>query len=470
MKRLRKEPSVSRVLSRFGRNPVYEPGDLSNRPVWPVARPLTVTSSNLPAQPTRSRIKVLHVVTRFIAGAGGNTLLTAIGTDRVRYEVWVAGASGGPLWERAEKAGVMTVKLERFREVISPLDDLRVLIALVKLLRRERFTVVHTHSSKGGFLGRLAAFLCRTPVVIHTIHGFGYHDGMSRGRRLLYLSLDRFARRLTDAFIAVAPEVAREAVEMRLALPGAVSVVPSAVELAEIPTHKDQGIRAELRIPADGPLVGTVGRLDFQKAPLDFVRMAAGVASAHPDSRFVMVGEGPLMGETRAEARRLGVEIMFTGFRHDAARIAACFDVFVLPSLYEGLGRALCEALASGRPVVATAVNGVVDIIEPGSTGLLAPPAHPEKLARNVIWLLEHPTSARRMGEAGRTRVRALFEPSIMCRLIEQIYARVLGLPETPLPVSSGSVAVLQKHGAQSGVTGHNPSATSSSLLLGPRP
>jgi glycosyltransferase involved in cell wall biosynthesis len=422
-----------------------------------------VTSSDLLPQPARSRIKVLHIVTRFIDGAGGNTLLTAMGADRARYEVWIAGASGGSLWERAEKAGIVTVKLERFREVISPLDDLRVLMALVKLIRSERFTVVHTHSSKGGFLGRLAAFLCRTPVVVHTIHGFGYHGFMSRRRRLLYLSLERFARRLTDAFIAVAPAVAREAIEMRLALPGAVSVVPSAIELAEIPTQEDRRIRVELGIPADVPLVGTIGRLDLQKAPLDFVRMAAEVASAYPNACFVMIGEGPLMGEARAEAQRLGVEIMFAGFRRDAARIASCFDVYVVSSLYEGLGRALCEALASGRPVVATAVNGVVDIVEPGSTGLLVPPAHPESLARNVIWLLEHPASARRMGEAGRTRVRALFEPSIMCRLIEQIYARMLGLPETPLPVPSKPVAVVHKPATHEGITGHEPTPSAAS-------
>jgi glycosyltransferase involved in cell wall biosynthesis len=212
-------------------------------------------------------------------------------------------------------------------------------------------------------------------------------------------------------------------------------VVPSAVELDEIPNGPDPRIRGQLGISVDAPLVGTIGRLDFQKAPLDFVRMAAVVAASHPRTRFVWVGDGKLLDEARAEARRLAVDVTFTGFRPDAPRIAACFDVYVVSSLYEGLGRGLIEALASGRPVVATAVNGVVDIVEPGSTGLLAPPAQPEALARSVIWLLEHPDAARRMGEAGRARARALFEPAVMCGLIEQIYGRLLGLPETaPAP------------------------------------
>lgn len=407
---------------------------------WPAAPPPITSPTELPAEPARAPVKVLHVVTRFIAGAGGNTLLSVLGADRDRYEVWVAGAPEGPLWERAESHGVKTVKLRRFREHISPLDDLAVLLQLVRLIRRERFSVVHTHSTKGGLLGRLAAWLCRTPVIVHTIHGFSTHDFMSVGRRNAYLAIERAVRPITDAFLAVAPAVAHEAVEKRLAPPGGVSVVPSAVELDDIPVGADPRTRLELGIPADAALVGTVGRLDHQKAPLDFIHMAALVAKAHPGTRFVMVGDGPLVDAARDEARRLGVNVTLTGFRPDAARVAAGFDVFVISSHYEGLGRALTEALASARPVAATAVNGVVDIIEHGSTGLLAPPADPPALARNVVWLLEHPGEARGMGEAGAARVRALFQPAVMCALIEQTYARLLGLPE-PEPAAGGRAA-----------------------------
>lgn len=398
---------------------------------WPTAPPAATPLSALPLQPPRARIKVLHIVTKFIDGAGGNTLLSVLGADDARYEVWVASSPGGPLWERAERHGVRTVRLARFREVISPIDDMRVLLALVRLIRRERFSIVHTHSSKGGFLGRLAASLCRTPVIVHTIHGFGHHDYMSWQRRHAYLTLERLVRPMTHQFLAVAPQVAREAVEKRLAPPGAVSVVPSAIELDRIPDRPDPRIRAQLGIPPDAPLVGTVGRLDFQKAPLDFIRMAALLTVSHPSARFVMVGDGTLLEAARAEAQSLGVDVIFTGVRADATVVAACFDVYVVSSLYEGLGRALSEALASGRPVVATAVNGVVDLVEPGSTGLLAPPADPEALAENVAWLLDHREEAACMGKAGRTRARALFEPAAMCALIEQTYARLLGLPAT---------------------------------------
>ena len=411
-------------------------------PGWPQAPPPAVEPGQLPPAPERGPVKVLHVITRLIAGAGGNTLLTALGTNRERYEVWIAGAAGGPLWERAAAAGIRTVELPRLREAISPLDDLAVLAQLTRLIRRERFSIIHTHSTKGGVLGRLAAWMCRAPVVVHTIHGFSTHDFMSGARRRAYLVLERPMRPLTDSFLAVAPAVAREAVELRLAPPGRVSVVPSAVELDEIPKGGDPRVRLELGVPADAPLIGTVGRVDHQKAPLDFVRAAKIVTEAHADARFVIVGDGPLLDAARDEAARLGIDVTLTGFRADAAVLAAAFDVFVISSLYEGLGRALTEALASERPVVATAVNGVIDLVEHGSTGLLAPPRDPEALARAVTWMLDHPAEAADMGQAGAARVRALFRPEVMCQMIEATYERLLGLPTSAAVNEPASVGI----------------------------
>ncbi|HEX8857786.1 MAG TPA: glycosyltransferase family 4 protein [Actinomycetes bacterium] len=408
-------------------------------PAWPSdAFAGAAGAEALPPQPAPPRIKVLHVITKFWAGAGGNTLLTVLGADPARYETWVAGCEGGPLWERAERAGVRAVRLKRFHETIAPLADLYVLLQLVRLIRRERPAIVHTHSAKAGFLGRLAAWLCHTPVVVHTFHGLPFHDFMSARRKRVYVLLDRLVRPMTDAFLAVAPRVAREAVEQRIAPPGGIVVVPSAVELDQIPTAPDPSVRIELGIGPDVPLIGTVGRLEYQKAPLDFVRMAARVAATRPGACFVMVGEGPLAAEAQAEARRLGVEIRFLGFRADAPLVASAFDVFVISSLYEGLGRALTEAVASGRPVVATAVNGVPDLIVPGATGLLATPGDPATLADCVLWLLEHPAEARQMGDAGGHWVRWMFDPARMCQLIDQAYCRLLGLPgpaaEAPPP------------------------------------
>ena len=391
----------------------------------------------LPRQPELPKVKVLHVITRFIAGSGGNTLASATGMDPDRYETWVAAMPGGPLWAEARAAGVRTVEIPHMRETISPWDDVRACLQLVALMRRERFAVVHTHCSKAGLIGRVAARLAGTPVVVHTFHILAAHDGLTASRRRVYLFLERRVRSFAHRYVAVAPRLAREAVEQRIAPAGATVVVPSAVDLTSIPAGDVRSVRAELGIADDAQVVGTVGRIVAQKAPLDFVRMCAAVQRLRPGVVFVMVGDttlesGGLEEETRREADRLGVRILFTGFRPDAPRVASTFEVYVVPSRYEGLGRALTAAMASGRPVVATAVNGVPDLVEPGVTGLLAAPGDVAALAEATVWLLDHPLEAAMMGEQARDRVRSHFATETMCRALDELYAELLGLPVAP--------------------------------------
>ncbi|MFE1438718.1 glycosyltransferase [Streptomyces sp. NPDC058739] len=395
-------------------------------PGWPETLPRVVPAAELPPRPALPRVKVLHVVTRLQADAGGSALLTALGMDRDRYDVWIAGVPGGELWAAAREAGLHTVELRGFRHASTPADAL-VLWRLTRLIRRERFTVVHTHCARGGFLGRIAARLCRTPVVVHTFHGFAFHPGQSRPRRAACRFLERVTRRRTHRFLAVSPRVARQVVEERLAPPGLVRVVPSAVDLGHVPERFDPLARRMLGVPRATPLVGTVGRIEGRKAPMDFVRMAAAVTERHPDASFVMIGDGPLAGDVRRLAARLGVHITLTGHRPDAARPAAGLDVFVAGSLYEGLGRALTEAPAAARPVVATAVDGVPDLVEHGATGLLVAPTAPQDTADAVGRLLDHPQEAARMGRQGPLRVRAAFAPQSMCAAVDACYCDLLG-------------------------------------------
>lgn len=410
---------------------------------WLPAPPPVLRAGRFPPGPAPVRVKVLHLITRFEAGAGGNTLLSAVGMDPRRYEVWIAGGPDGPMWERAERDGIRTVRIPGLRREVAPVADLAALLRLIRLLRRERFGIVHVHEAKADVLGRVAAFLSRTPIVVVTLHGrdpwWPAPDGsrtqlrqvMPRGLRT-FLFVERRLRSITHGFVAVSPSVARDAVLARVAAPGRTDVAPSAVDLDDIPEDTDGSVRTELGIPARAPLVGTVGRLDAQKAPLDFVRMAAKVSERHPDARFVMVGEGELAEEARALADRLGVALLLPGFRPDAARIASAFDVYVVSSLYEGVGRGVTEAMASGRPVVATAVDGVVDLVSPGATGLLAPARAPEELAEGVCWMLEHPVEAAEIGAQARERVRLLFTRERMCAVLDEVYSQLLGLEPAP--------------------------------------
>lgn len=386
--------------------------------------------------------------------------MSASGMDRTRYDPWIAGGPGGPLWDEARRAGVHVVELPHLRREVSAVGDARTLLQLVSLIRRERFAIVHVHSAKSGVLGRLAALLCHVPVVVYTLHGrdpwWPAPDGAEpeppkamAGTSRAFLAVERSLRTVTDRFVAVAPSVARDAVLARIATPGKVDVAASAVDLDGIPLRPPSWVRCELGVPADAPLIGTVGRLDAQKAPLDFVRMAAEVARVRPGACFVMVGDGELAGDVEELARALGVSVLLTGFRADAAQLAAAFDVFVISSLYEGVGRALTEAMASGRPVVATAVDGVVDIVSPGATGLLAPAGDPRGLADGVNWMLDHPAEAAQMGAQACALVRALFSASRMCATLDDVYSAALGL--VPLAATSPSAPVVTHVAAPSG-------------------
>ncbi|MEU4167957.1 glycosyltransferase [Streptomyces sp. NPDC026665] len=397
-------------------------GTLAPRPGRPdgtagsgtAALPRVAPVEALPPAPLLPRIKVLHVITRFWAGTGDGTLLAAEGTDPDRYEVWVAGVPGGELWEPARAAGVRTLETPGFRHALGPADVL-VLGRLVRLIRRERFTVVHTHSAKGGSLGRIAARLCRTPVVAHTLHGLSFHPYTARPGHPVHRGLERVTRRLARRFPAVAPRVTRAAAEEHATPPHRSEVPPDAVRLHDLPETFDPAARALLGVPGTTALVGTVGRVDTRNTPLAFVRMAAAIRAEHPDTAFVMIGDGPLAGEVRRLAADLGVEVRLTGPCPDAGRLVAGLDVFVTTSLHEGPGRALTEALATARPVVATAVHGVPDLVEHGATGLLVAPADPGSAARAVGWLLDHPREAAEMGRQGGRRVRAPFTPETSC-------------------------------------------------------
>ena len=333
-----------------------------------------------------------------------------------------------------------TVRIDAFDKAVSPRHDPVVLGRLIRLIRRERFDIVHVHSAKAATLGRVAARLCQVPVVVCTIHGRdpwwpgpGGHEGgledlMPWHERWLFRRVERALCRVTDSFVAVSPTVARDAVLAGVASAGRISVAPSAVDLDTIPMSQDHGVRRGLGIPADVPVIGTVGRIGPQKCPQDFVRMAAVVHASHPDARFVMVGEGELADEVRRLADELAVPLLVTGYRSDATRVASTFDVYVVSSRYEGVGRAVTEALASARPVVATAVDGVVDLVAHGSTGLLVAPRDIDGLARAVGWLLEHPAEAAAMGRQGRALVRELFTAERMCAALDEVYRQQLGL------------------------------------------
>jgi glycosyltransferase involved in cell wall biosynthesis len=360
-------------------------------------------------------LRVATVITRLDGGAGQHALRGARVLDPAEFTMTIITGSGGQLLAEAVAAGLEVVVEPSLRAPIAPASDLRALTRLSALLRRRQFDVVHTHCAKAGALGRLAAHRARVPRLVHTYHGFPFHEFQGAARRQGYIQVERRLGRITDVALCVGTGVAVEAVRRRLIAPERVRtigvVADGADQAAARPAPaaaRRRRARAELGLPADATVVGAVGRLTYQKAPDDF--LAALRALGRPGVTGVWVGDGELAGQVAARAASLpGSQVLLAGQRSNVPDLLPAFDVFALPSRYEGLPTVVVEAMVCGIPVVATAVNAVGDVVIPGETGLLVPPGRPELLAEAVGFLLDTPAAAARMAATARSRLGTRF-------------------------------------------------------------
>ena len=381
-------------------------------------------------------IRVAHVITRLdLGGAQDNTLHT-VKNLRPPYAAHLFAGRGGILDAEAQAAlGTALTFVDPLVHAIRPWSDLRAVVALARAFRRLRPEIVHTHSSKAGIVGRAAARLAGVPIVVHSIHGFGFNDRQPAWMRRTLVAAERAAAPWTTHFVSVAATHLERGTALGIVAAERASVVRSGVHLADLAQAAERAtgadpaaLRARLGLPAAGPIVGMVACLKPQKAPLDFVEAAALVAAERPDASFVVAGDGPLRPAIEARARTLGLDgrLSLLGWRRDVPDLLAAFDVSVLTSLWEGLPRVVPESIAAGTPIVATAVDGTAEILRDGEHALLAPPADPPAVARQVIRLLRDQALARRIASAARPLLQE-FDIDRMVREQERLYARLLG-------------------------------------------
>ena len=357
-------------------------------------------------------LPVATVITRLEGGAGALALTGVLALDRNMVEPLIITGSGGALLAQARSAGVEVVVEPALKPTISPRSDAAAVRWLTGVLCDRRPAVVHTHCAKGGAIGRLAARRAGIARIVHTYHGFPFHEFQSPVRRHAYIAAERRLGRFTDLGLCTGTAVAVEAIRRGLISPERVRTIGVPVQLPgpDGPAAADPMSRRRARRALGiqgGQVVGAVGRLTYQKAPEEFV--AAISALKRTDVTGVWVGGGELAEAVAKLAAAAGQRVILTGDRADVAELLPAFDVFALPSRYEGLPMAVAEAMACGVPVVATAVNAVADLVEPGVTGLLVPPARPDLMALAVGYLLDQPSDAARMARAARSRIGARY-------------------------------------------------------------
>jgi glycosyltransferase involved in cell wall biosynthesis len=290
--------------------------------------------------------------------------------------------------------------------------------------------VVHTHTSKAGALGRIAATVCRVPVVVHTFHGHVFDAYFSPFKTRLVVAAERMLARGAHALVAVTPRVRRDVLARGIGADGKVVVVSLGLDLDPLlaaPARRGE-LRRELGVPPDAPLVGIVARLVPVKAHEVFLQAAKAIAPVRPDIVFLIVGDGDRRAELEGAARAagLGSRVRFLGWRADLDRIHADLDVVVLTSKNEGSPIALIEAMAAARAVVSTRAGGVEDVVTDGETGVVVPVGDASAVARAILDLIEDPARAARLGVAARASVVARFGSGRLVGDIDALYQRLL--------------------------------------------
>lgn len=378
------------------------------------------------------RVRVARVITRLnVGGPSIQALLLSERLDPSRYETLLAAgtpgrAEGDMLSLRA--ASVPPVLIPTLRREITPIGDARALADLVQIMRRFRPDIVHTHLAKAGMLGRLAARMVGVPIILHTFHGNVLRGYFGTTRSRVFLTIERLMARLSTRVIAISPQQRSEIADLGIAGLEKIVEIPLGLDLAPFLQGSPGSLRAELGIPPQCPIVGTVARLVPIKGIDVFLSAAAAVARRRPDVRFVVVGDGELRANLERLAAGLGIadRVRFTGWRADLPGIYADLDVFVLCSHNEGTPVSIIEAMASGRAVVATAVGGVIDLLRDGG-GILAPDGGSDDIANAIIVLLGDAERRRALTEVGRRRVYPTYDASSLVAHIDTLYSELIG-------------------------------------------
>jgi len=360
--------------------------------------------------------------------------LTA-GLDPARFEqLLVVGSENhaeGSMLDFALSHGVQPTVIP---EIVTAFNlaprDAKALIKLFTLMRLERPHIVHTHTAKAGFLGRLAARLAGVPVIVHTFHGHVLHGYYGSVKNALLRRVEQSLVWFTDRLVTVSEQVKNELIGYGIAKAEKITVVPLGFDLEPfLDSHTQQGeFRREMRLSDEIKLVGIVGRIFPIKNHALFLAAAAQIAALEPTARFVIVGDGVLRPALEQQARRLGIadRVLFTGWRRDLPRIYADLDLLLVSSDNEGTPVSAIEAMAAGCPVVATRVGGLPDLIEDHKTGRLVPPRTPEALTNAVLALLHGSQMARELGKNGRDSVRHRFTVQRLLSDMDDLYTQLL--------------------------------------------
>lgn len=377
------------------------------------------------------RLRVAQVVTRMDVGGVPDHIMTLVRGVRNSADITVVcNAIDERHRDELEALGVR-IRIVPMRRLLAPVADVRGLVALTRLFRTDRYDIVHTHMSKAALLGGIAATLARVPVRINTAHNIGALAMPNAALRALFWIYDRLLLGLTtDAVVTVAERVKAGIAAKRIVPEHKLFAIHNGIDTQRFSVSPDaaQAVRREFGLADDDVLVVAVARLVWFKGLDTLVAAAAIVLGSQPQARFLIVGDGPQRDQLmrQAEALDIASRVTFAGERRDIPAILAAADLFVLSSVSEGLPVSILEAMASAKPVVATRVGGVAELVEDGSTGLLVDAGNASGLATALGGLIADPNRRMTMGRAGLARVKERFSNDRMVAKTAALYRDLL--------------------------------------------
>ncbi len=370
-------------------------------------------------------LKVIHIIGGGEFGGAERHILNLAGAINTRaVELTVCCLFEAPFAGIAANAGINAVAVP-----MSNKFDFKIIGKLAGTIRSGDFDLVHTHGVRANLMGRLAARRSGKRKVVTTVHSLLEMDYPGLLNRLAGTLSERATREGTDHFITVSRGLKDQLVRGGVT-ESKISVIYNGIPMDGFGVIQERGsARRKLGLAPGEPLVGIVARLHPVKGHRFFLAAAREVLAQRPDTRFIIVGDGPSRHALEALAARMGVtgRVLFTGFVEDVYSLMNDLDLLVISSLWEGFGLTAVEAMALGVPVVATEAGGLPEVVLHGETGLLAPPADSAALAKNILWMLEHPGEAAVMTKKGGENVHERFSAAVMARRTEELYRKVLG-------------------------------------------
>jgi glycosyltransferase involved in cell wall biosynthesis len=371
------------------------------------------------------KMKILHVLTLSCWGGAPQVVYDITKTlDKDRFSIAVACGTGDG-WERMHEGGATVFPLRSLRRGISPAHDLRTLLELYRLIRRGNYDIVHCHSSKAGFLGRIAAKLAGVKTIYFTAHGWGLYNRQEYGwAQKIMMASEKIAAKCSDKIVCVSESAKQDAIRWGIAGPDRFVVVRNGTSW--LPHTDRDEVRQRLDLEGDAIVFGMVGRLAYPKEPLMFLEAAKRIILKFQKAKFVLVGGGPLADRCvrYVKENRLESHVLLLGETPpaDVRDFLLGFDAFVLASKFEGLPLTVIEAMSAGLPVIASNVGGVGELVQDGRNGLLFDSDDEDELVGKIEHLIRNPEERRRMGREGRALARLQFTAERMARQYEELY------------------------------------------------